>query len=331
MRIRIVRIAYIMQNKSIRLRTVFMGTSELAQTVLKALIDEKYNVVGVFTKPDKKAGREQEVAEIPVKKLAAEKSIPVFQPVKFNDEAVGQLEKLKPDLIVVAAYGKILPKRVLEMPGFGCINVHVSLLPKFRGPSPIQNVLLSGEKETGTTIMLMDSGIDTGDILAQEKMPIADSDTADGLSEKLADLSAKLLLKTLPDWVERKLEPQKQDASQATLCQLIERQDGRIFWEEEAENIYNKYRALHPWPGIFCYWKNGDSLLRIKLKSISLQRMDPQTKVPVGQIFQLGDKLGVQTLEGVIILEEIQLEGKKAVSISEFTNGYPAFVGSVLQ
>jgi methionyl-tRNA formyltransferase len=318
-------------NKSIQLRTVFMGTSSLAQTVLKALIDEKYNIVGVFTKPDKKAGREQTLAEIPVKKLAEENSIPVFQPAKFDDDAIEELKKLKPDMIIVAAYGRILPKKVLDMPGFGCINVHVSLLPKYRGPSPIQNVLFNGEKETGTTIMLMDEGIDTGNILSQEKMAIADADTADVLSEKLADLSAKLLIQTLPLWVDRKIESQSQDHANATLCQLIEREDGHIFWEEEAENIYNKYRALHPWPGVFTFWRNGATLGRLKLLTLSLQRMNPQTKVPVGQVFQLGDKVGVQTLEGVIILEQVQLEGKKPLSIVEFINGYPSFVGSVLQ
>jgi len=319
------------KNKSIQLRTVFMGTSSLAQTVLQALIDEKYNLVGVFTKPDKKAGREQQLAEIPVKKLAEENSIPFFQPAKFNDDAIDELKKLKPDMIVVAAYGRILPKKVLDMPGFGCVNVHVSLLPKYRGPSPIQNTLLNGEKETGTTVMLMDEGIDTGNILSQEKITIADTDTADVLSEKLADLSAHLLVKTLPPWVDRKIEPQIQDHSKATLCQLIERQDGHIFWEEEAETIYNKYRALHPWPGVFTFWRNGATMGRLKLLNVSMQKMNPQTKVPVGQVFQLGDKIGVQTLVGVIILEQIQLEGKKAVSVAEFVNGYPSFVGSILQ
>lgn len=319
------------KNKSIQLRTVFMGTSSLAQTVLKALIDEKYNIVGVFTKPDKKAGREQVMAEIPVKKLAQESSIPVFQPAKFNDDAVDELKKLKPDMIIVAAYGKILPKKVLDMPGFGCLNVHVSLLPKYRGPSPIQNVLMNGEKETGTTIMLMDEGVDTGNMLAQEKIAIADTDTADILSEKLADCSAKLLVRTLPLWVDRKIEPQVQDHTRATLCQLIEREDGHIFWEEEAETIFNKYRALYPWPGIFTFWRNGANLGRLKLLEISLQRLNPQTKVPVGQVFELGDKIGVQTFEGVVFLEKIQLEGKKAVPIAEFVNGHPSFVGSVLQ
>jgi len=317
--------------KSIQLRTVFMGTSELAQAVLKALLDEKYNVVGVFTKPDKKVGRKQETTETPVKLFAQEQSIPVFQPAKFNEDAIDELKKLKPDMIIVAAYGKILPKKVLDMPGFGCINVHVSLLPKYRGPSPVQNVLLCGEKETGTTIMLMDEGIDTGNMLSQEKIAIEDSDTADILSEKLADLSAKLLVKTLPPWVDRKIEPQIQDHTQATLCQLIEREDGHIFWEEEAETIFNKYRALYPWPGIFTFWRNGANLGRLKLLKISLQRLNPQIKVPVGRVFEVGDKIGVQTFEGVIFLEEIQLEGKKAVSISEFANGYPSFVGSILQ
>src|SRR6266702_4015926 len=173
-----------MNTKNIKLRVVFMGTSELSQTILQALIDSEYNLVGVFTKPDTKVGRKQEIVSPLVKQLAEKNNIPVFQPVKFKDEAIEALKTLKPDLVIVAAYGKIIPKAALEIPGFGCINVHVSLLPKYRGPSPVQNALLSGEKETGVTIMLMDQGVDTGDILAQEKIAIAQDDNTEILMEK---------------------------------------------------------------------------------------------------------------------------------------------------
>lgn len=316
--------------KEIKLRTVFMGTSSLSEKILTDLIAEGYNIIAVYTKPDKKTGREQEITESPVKKIATEHKLTVIQPEKFNVEAISELKKLKPDLILVAAYGKILPKEVLEIPGFGCLNVHTSLLPKFRGPSPIQNALLCGEKETGTTIMLMDEGIDTGKIIAQAKITIKDDDTNESLTEKLAIFSSELLLKTLPAWIERKIEATDQDNSLATLCQLIEREDGRIFWEEEAENIYNKYRALYPWPGVFTFWKNNDSMFRLKLISISLQRLNSEQTYPAGQVFQLGEKIGVQTLSGIIFLEQIQLEGKKTTSITEFINGYPDFVGSIL-
>lgn len=319
------------KHEHIKLRTIFMGTSPLAETALKRLIEEQYNLVGVFTKADKKVGRKQELRPTPVKKLAEANNIPVFEPRRFSEEAVSGLRELKPDLIIVAAYGKILPKDVLDMPGFGCINIHASLLPKFRGPSPIQNALLAGKRETGITIMLMDEHVDTGDILIQEKMPIAPRDTFATLHDKLALLGADLLARTLPLWIGRKIEPVPQDHGKATLCQLIEREDGHIFWEEEAQAIYNRYRALHPWPGIFSFWRTEGSLLRLKLLEVSLHSTDPAVKHQTGEIFELGDKIGVQTLKGVIVIEKLQLEGKKPMSAGDFVNGYPAFIGSILQ
>ena len=320
-----------MNSKNIKLRVVFMGTSDLSQTILQALVENEYNVVGVFTKPDTKVGRKQELVSPLVKQLAEQNHIPIFQPLKFNTEAVEELKKLKPDLVIVAAYGKIIPKAALEIPGFGCINVHVSLLPKYRGPSPIQNALLCGEKETGVTIMLMDQGVDTGDILAQEKVTIEQDDTTETLMEKLSIIGANLLLKTIPLWVERKIEAKSQDHSQATLCQLIEREDGKIYWADNAENIYNKYRALTPWPGIYTYWKNNSEIVRLKLISIGLQKTNPLEKHQTGEVFELGSDIGVQTDDGIIILKEIQKEGKKTIAAKEFTNGYPNFISSILQ
>lgn len=321
-----------MEKKNIQIKTVFMGTSPLSAKILSELIQAKYNIVGVYTKQDKKVGRNQQISESAVKKIALENNLEIFQPTRFDDETVAELKKLKPDLILVAAYGKILPSSVLEIPGFGCLNVHVSLLPKFRGPSPIQNALLSGDKKTGTTIMLMDEGIDTGDIITQQEIEIDPDDTTQSLTEKLSDSGAKLLLETIPLWVGRKIEPVKQDNSEATLCQLIEREDGKIFWEEEATNIYNRYRALYPWPGIFTYWKKADgSLLRLKLLKVSLHKNNPVNPHLTGEVFELGDKIGVQTLKGVICLEEIQLEGKKPSDIKAFINGYPDFIGTILR
>lgn len=308
-----------------------MGTSAFAKEILAALIDANYNIIAVFAQPDKKTGRDQEVKISPVKELAISNQIPVLQPVKLNQEATSEIKKLKPDLIIVAAYGKILSRAILEIPGFGCINIHASILPKFRGPSPVQNALLAGEKETGVTLMLMNEGIDTGDILAQEKIAIGKDDNAEDLSKKLSKLGTKILLETLPLWVEQKLQPRKQDDSKTLLCQLIEREDGRIIWEDEAENIYNKYRAFYPWPGIFSFWENNGTLERIKLTKITLQNSDTKTNHRSGEVFQLGDKIGVQTLKGVIILEEIQLEGKKPSAIKDFLNGHPNFTGSILR
>jgi len=319
------------EKNKIKLRVVFMGTSELSEKILAALIDNDYNIVGVFTKTDKKIGRKQELTSPAVKLLAEKHAIPIFQPQTFrHPQATDQLRELKPDLIVVAAYGKILPKAVLEIPGFGCINVHVSLLPKYRGPSPIQNALLCGETETGTTIMLMDENVDTGDILTQRKLAINATDTTESLMKKLAEQGATLLLETLPNLIERKIKPTKQDHFHATLCQLIERDDGHILWIEDAASIYNKYRALTPWPGIFTYWKNGSITVRLKLIAIEIQKRNPEQLRACGEVFEIGCDIGVQTTKGVILIKQLQKEGKNATDITSFINGHPKFVGSIL-
>ena len=188
-----------------------------------------------------------------------------------------------------------------------------------------------GEKETGVTIMLMDEGVDTGDILAQEITPIRKDDTTENLMVKLSEVGANLLLKTIPLWIERKIEAKSQDHSKATLCQLIEREDGRIYWTDDAESIYNRYRALTPWPGIFTYWKNNTELIRLKLITIGLQKISPMEKHGSGEVFELGDDIGIQTEDGVIILKELQREGKKTITAKEFINGYPNFIGTILQ
>jgi len=317
--------------KTSKLRIIFMGTSALAEVILESLLKEKYNIVAVFTQPDKKAGRKKELKISPVKSLARKHKIPIFQPEKFDEDVISEIKKIKPDLIIVAAYGKILPKEVLETPGFGSLNVHASLLPKFRGPSPIQNALMAGEQETGTTLMLMNEGIDTGDIIARKKIKINPNDTFKTLSLELSKLSAKFLLENIPLWIEGKLKRKKQDETQATFCQLIERNDGRIFWNETAKNIYNKYRALYPWPGVFCFWENDGSLKRIKFQKISLQKDSSQDKRRAGEVFQLKNKIGIQTADNAVIADIIQLEGKKSLAAKEFINGHPDFIGSVLE
>ena len=317
--------------KTSKLRIIFMGTSALAEVILESLLKEKYNIVAVFTQPDKKSGRKKELKISPVKKMAQKHKISLFQPEKFDEDVISEVKKIKPDLIIVAAYGKILPKEILEIPGFRSLNIHASLLPKFRGPSPIQNALMAGEKETGITIMLMNERIDTGDIIARKKIKISPEDNLKTLSLGLSKLGAKLLFKIIPLWIEGKIERKKQDETQVTLCQLIERSDGQIFWNEPAENIYNKYRALYPWPGVFCFWENAGSLERIKFQKISLQKDGPQNKRRAGEVFQLENKIGIQTASSAVIADIIQLEGKKPLSAKEFINGYPSFIGSVLK
>lgn len=314
-----------------KVRVVFMGTPTLSATLLSALLEKEYNVVGVVTKADKPVGREKELTKSPIKELAESKGLPLLQPEKMDVAAIAAIRDWKPDLIVVAAYGKILPKELLDIPGFGCINFHTSLLPLWRGASPIQNALLAGATETGVTIMLMDAGMDTGDILTQKTIPIEPDDTTPILTEKLLIAGTALLLETLPQWIERRITPTKQNNEDATLCQLIERSDGQILWSDDAESIYNRYRALYPWPGIFTFYKKNDNLLRLKLLRITYQKQNAQLVQPLGTVFEIGEKIGVQTSNGIIFLEEVQLEGKTPTPIREFLNGNDGFIGTLLQ
>jgi len=308
-----------------KLKLIFFGTSEFSEVILDSLTKAGYNIAGVFTRPDQKVGRRQEWQKTPVKIMAEKNGIPVFDPAKLDSTSLEQIGNLAPDMIITAAYGKIIPQSILDIPEFGAINVHPSLLPKFRGPSPIQNALLSGEKETGTTIMLMDAGMDTGDILMQKSISIGQADILPELLQKLAVLSAELLLETIPLWIEGKIKPRKQNNSEATFCRMIEKEDGKIDWRETAQSIYNRYRAFYPWPGIFTIW-NGK---RIKLNKISLAK-NSQEKRPTGKVFEFDGKIAIQTKERVIILEELQIEGRPNIKAMDFINGYKKFIGSIL-
>ena len=308
-----------------------MGTSEIAKEILEALIRGKYNVIAVLTQPDKKIGREQLVKKGPVKEFSEINKIPTFQPLKLNEEIVEKIKELGPDLIIVIAYGKIIPKEILEIPQFKSINIHPSLLPKFRGPSPIQNAILAGEKETGVTIMLMDEKMDHGDILFQKKVQIYPEDTTEILTKKIAPVSSKLLLETIPLWIEEKIKPLKQDDTQATYCQLVEREDGHIFWDLSAEDIFNKYRAFQPWPGIFSVWKKEGEIFRIKLTNIKIDKKKTEKKYEIGEVFETDGEIKVKSMDNSIVLEEIQLEGKKPTSIKDFVNGHKDFLGSKLK
>jgi methionyl-tRNA formyltransferase len=313
-----------------QIRIVFMGTPQFAASILDELVQSGYNVVGVVTKPDRSVGRSHELSESDVKLSAKNHGLPTIQPENIDAKAIQNIVDWKPDLIIVAAYGKILPESLLLIPGFGCINVHASLLPKWRGASPIQNALLAGETHTGVTIMLMDAGMDTGDILAQQPVVIDQQDTRETLFLKLTTVGIGLLLETLPSWIQRDIKPTTQDNSQATLCQLIERNDGRIIWTDNAKSIYDRYRALHPWPGIFTFFRRNETLFRLKLLRISYQQLSPQTHYPVGQVVMIGEKIGVQTGAGIVFLEEVQLEGKGRVSIDDFLRGNSDLIGNIL-
>lgn len=315
-----------------KVRLVFMGTPQFAANILTSLIDSDFaTVVGICSRPDKPSGRTQEVTVSPVKERSLEKNIPLLQPEKLDELTIEKIAEWKPDIIIVAAYGRILPEKLLTLPAYGCINIHASLLPRWRGASPVQNALLAGDTETGVTVMLMDKGLDTGPILGTKTLTIESDDTTETLLPKLSTLGIETLSEILPLWTAKKLESVPQNPADATICQLIERADGRIVWLDSAESITNRYRALFPWPGVFAFWKRDTELLRVKFHSLSYQKQDPQIKHRVGEVFELGEKVGVQTGEGVVFPEMLQLEGKDSVSIDDFLRGAPDFVGSLLE
>jgi methionyl-tRNA formyltransferase len=318
----------LMKNSStMTVRTVFMGTPQFAVTILECLLQSSYQVVAVYTQPDRAAGRGRPVVFPQVKRMALERGIPVIQPETFRSrEVVKELASLQPELIVVAAFGSILPPEVLSLPKFGCLNVHASLLPRHRGPSPVANTILCGDELTGVTIMLMDTGLDTGPILAQEKVGISFMDTAGSLSAKLADVGVGLLFQTLPRWLEGKTKPQAQAESQATYSKLITSEDAEIAWNLSALELWRMVRAYNPWPS--CYtWCQGKRF-RIH-KAIPL---GDGGNGEIGKVIALAEQpgVGVVTKQGILGLCQIQLEGKRAMSVTDFVRGKRDFIGCIL-
>lgn len=302
-----------------------MGTPQFAADVLNYLAKNGYNIVAVFTQPDKKIGRKHEVSFSPVKELALKRKIKIFQPDSLKKgEAVKNIREISPDLIVVAAYGKILPKEFLEIPGFGCLNIHASLLPKFRGASPIQNAILGGEKETGVTLMLMNEKMDAGEILAREKIKIENGDTAETLTKKLSRLGATVLAENLPGWISGKIKPEKQDEKLATFCRPVRREEGLVDWKKTAQEIYDKWRAFQPWPGLYTAARLKNGIKRLKLLEISIDPAAESGEKP-GKVIEYNQRTAVQAGRGIVFLKVVQLEGKNAAGIGDFRRGYPDF------
>jgi methionyl-tRNA formyltransferase len=314
-------------NLAMKVRTVFMGTPQFAVTILESLLQSSCQVLAVYTQPDKPAGRGRPVVFPPVKKLALERQIPVIQPENFkSSEVVKKLASFQPELIIVAAFGAILPPEVLSLPKFACLNVHASLLPRHRGPSPVANTILCGDELTGVTIMLMDAGLDTGPILTQEKVGISFMNTTGSLSSKLADVGAKLLLETLPKWLGSELRPQAQDESQATYSKLITSKDAEIDWHLSAVELWRMVRAYNPWPS--CYtWCQGK-----RLKIHSAIPCGEVAEGEIGEVITLAEPpgVGVVTGDGILGLCRVQLEGRREMSIDDFVRGKRDFIGCVL-
>ncbi len=298
------------------MKIIFMGTPEFAVPCLKKLINSRNEIVGIVCQPDKPKGRGRKITSSPVKSLAKEIAIPLLQPEKIKtDEFYRQISDINPDLICVTAYGKILPLDILKLPRYGCINVHASLLPKYRGAAPINWAIINGEKKTGVTIMLMDEGMDTGDILAKTKVEIKEEETSIELSQKLAEYGATLLMETIDRLEQNELTPIRQNDADATYAPIIKKDVGKINWEKKAEEINNLIRGTQPWPGSFTNLNN--KTLKIFKASVSNDSGKP------GEILRSNPgTLRIGTGEKSLNLLEIQIEGGKKIKTEDFLRGH---------
>jgi methionyl-tRNA formyltransferase len=306
---------------------IFMGSPQFAVPTLEALTRE-YNVVAVYTQPDKPAGRGKTMTAVPVAQWATAHGLPMYQPRSFRKDltAIDQLRALQPDVIVVAAYGLILPQAVLDIPRFGCVNVHGSILPRHRGAAPITAAILAGDAETGITIMQMDAGMDTGPMLSVGREPIRSDDTTASLSERLSKLGAQLLIETLPRYLGGSITPQPQPAEGVTYCSKINKSDAQIDWTKSASEIDRMVRAYMPWPGAFTWW-NGQlvKILKAGIRDQGLGTGDQEA----GKVLRLADgAIGVVTGDGVLELIELQLAGRKAMKAEDFVRGQPNLINT---
>lgn len=298
------------------LKVIFMGTPEFSLNVLKELILNT-NVIGVVTQPDKIVGKNDIKSLTPVKKMAIENNIKVFQPLKIRKEYQDILS-LNPDVIVTCAYGQLIPMEILSFPKYGCINVHASLLPKLRGGSPLHHCLIDGYKKTGITIMYMDKGMDTGDIISQEEINIKDDDNVGTIHDKLSILGSKLLLETLPSIVMGTNKRIKQNDDEATYCYNIKREEELINFNDNVINIFNKVRGMNPYPGSYLILKGTI----VKVYEVSFEKTLKYQKELNGKIVIYNkNQLGIKVNDGIIYLEKIKKDGKKLMNIKDFING----------
>ncbi len=309
--------------KKQKIKIVFWGTNNFSLIILNKLFQEKFfNIQYIITKPDKKKDKKKNIQINEVKLFALENKIKLLQPnkLKNNNDLIKKLQSLNTDIFVVASFGKILPCEILNIPKFGCLNVHASLLPKYRGASPIQTSLLNNDKETGVTIMLMDEGMDTGDIIMQHKVKISKADTYISLEKKLAEIGSQLLINSIKNFINNKIKPKKQNNKEATYTKIITKSDGLINWTQTSNQIFNQFRAFILWPGIWTFFQNKI----VKLKQVRPYPTKENLKLKPGQIFFTKDKKFLCGCGNNTILEilQIQLEGKKQTNAENFINGY---------
>lgn len=311
--------------------SVFMGTSDFSVPTLRTLVEHGYDVKAVVTQPDRPKGRGRTIVPPPVKVFAEQHDIPVLQPQKVRAPEIQEtLRELSPDVIVVVAYGQILPESILRIPRLGCINVHASLLPKYRGAAPIQWAIIQGEQETGVTTMVMDKGMDTGDILLQKIVPIMPDDTAGTLHDTLSEVGAEVLLETLQRLEAGTLTPTPQHHEQASYAPLLKKDDGQIRWQEPAIQIRNTVRGLFPWPGAYTHFQGK----AVKLLNVQVEEHSPDAGEALpGTIVALDARTGplIATGEGTLRILEVQPENKRPMRCSDFCRGYHLQVGTQLE
>jgi len=301
-----------------------MGTPDFAAPSLNSLlIPADLKILAVFTQADKKVGRKQTITSPIIKKIAQQNSIPVYQPLKIKTE-LERIRKLKPDLIVVVAYGQIIPQVILDIPQYACINVHASLLPKYRGAACLNAPILNGDSETGLTIMRMEAGLDTGPILKQIKISLNKQETFSSLHDKLAKLAAKILVPTLHDLIDDKLEEIPQNEEKASYVGLIKKEAGKIDWHKSASEIERMIRALNPWPGT--YSKNNNKIIKITVSENEIVKINTYK---IGEVFYVNNKLVVQCGQDALVILRLQTEGKRELSAPEFLNGNQNFIGTI--
>jgi methionyl-tRNA formyltransferase len=309
------------------MRIVFMGTPDFSVPVLDALIEAGHEIAGVVTQPDKPKGRGKAVAMTPVKEKALEHGLSVYQPLKVRTpEFVQVLRELKPDVMVVVAFGQILTKEVLDIPPLGCVNVHASLLPKYRGAAPIQWAVIDGEKETGVTTMMMDEGIDTGDMLEKEIVPIEDEETGDSLHDKLMAAGARLIVSTLKKIQDGTIERTPQTDEETCYARMLKKDMGDVDWSLDAHAIERLVRGLNSWPGTYTKW-NGKTVKIWKAKAV-----DREYEGALGEaVYVDKETILVKTGKGCLSLLELQPEGKKRMAADAFLRGYPVDLHTVFQ
>jgi len=301
------------------LKIIFMGTPQFAIPSLNALLDSKHQVLAVVTQPDRPKGRRLRLSLSPVKELALKKKIPIIQPSSLNDdEFKKQITNLNPDIIIVVAFGRLIPSWLLNLSTYGCVNLHASLLPKYRGAAPIQRAIMDGCAETGATTMFMDEGLDTGDVLLQKKVPILDDETAGELHDKLSYLGPDLILKTVKGFESNSIKQIKQINAEATFAPKIEKDEAKINWNKPAQEVRNLIRALNPVPGAHTLF-NGE-----RLKILRAKEVENKSSLSVGLIIDIKEGAGfvISCKKNALLVLQVQPEGKKAMGADEFTRGH---------